>query len=309
MTTPDTTTMTIAISGASGLIGSVIANRLTSDGRGIIRLVRHPTDEPDAAHWDPTGGLVDLAKLDGIDALIHLAGENIASGRWTDERKRAIRDSRVNGTRTLFESLSRMDRPPMTILCASAVGFYGDRGDERLTEESESGKGFLAEVCRDWESAARDAAPTGSRLVHLRFGVVLSADDGMLPRLLPVFRAGMGGPVGGGDQYMSWVAIDDVVRIVERVLSDEQIVGAINVVAPQPVTNREFGKTLGHVIGRPAVVPTPAFAVRLAMGKMADELVLASTRAIPARLDRAGHEFAFPTLETALRHVLDEHDE
>jgi uncharacterized protein len=244
--------------------------------------------------------------MEGFDAVVHLAGEDISSGTWTAAKKARIRQSRVEGTGLLARTLASLDRAPGVLACASAIGYYGDRGDQILTEESEPGAGFLASVCRDWEEAAKPAAEAGIRVAHLRFGVVLSADGGALARMLGPFRMGMGGPLGSGRQYVSWIAIDDAVGAIGHVLSTRTLRGAVNVAAPAPVTHAEFARTLGRVLGRPTILGMPGFAVRLMFGEMADELLLASQRLAPVRLLSTGYQFRFPELEPALRHLLAE---
>ena len=299
------TLMTILVTGASGLVGSALVPFLATGGHQVIRLVR-----PQSAHreggvlWDPSAGRLDASSLERVDAVVHLAGENVAGGRWTAERKAEIRDSRVQGTRLLCESLARLARPPKVVVCASAVGYYGDRGDERLIEESAPGSGFLAEVCRAWEAAAEPAVRRGIRVVNLRIGVVLSPAGGALAKLLPLFQIGAGGTLGSGAQYMSWVSIDDVIGAVHHALMTEGLRGPVNVVAPEPVTNREFTRTLGRVLARPTLLPAPAFALRLVLGEMADEALLASARVAPSRLLATGYAFRSSHLEGALRHLL-----
>jgi uncharacterized protein (TIGR01777 family) len=241
--------------------------------------------------------------LQGVDAAVHLAGESIAQ-RWTSERKARILKSRARGTRLLSESFARLTQPLRVLLCASAIGYYGNRGEEVLTEESPSGSGFLAEVCREWEAACESAVRKGIRVVNLRFGVVLSPTGGMLGRMLFPFRLGLGGRIGSGKQYMSWIAIDDLVGIILHALACDELIGPVNAVAPNPVTNFEFTKTLGRVLRRPTVFPVPSWAARLALGEMADDLLLASARVEPARLASSGYVFHYPELEGALRHVL-----
>ncbi|MCI0423349.1 MAG: TIGR01777 family oxidoreductase, partial [Acidobacteria bacterium] len=244
------------------------------------------------------------ADLEGTDAAIHLAGENIAAKRWTPAQKAKIRDSRVSGTRLLAESLARLARQPKVLVCASAIGYYGDRSDERLNEDSAPGSGFLAETCRDWEAAAKPAIDRGIRVVQLRLGLVLASHGGALAKMLPPFRLGIAGIIGSGQQYMSWIALDDLVAAVSYVLSNEGLRGPVNVVAPDAVTNHEFTKTLGRVLRRPTVFPMPAFAARLAFGEMADGLLLSSTRVEPQRLLASGFRFRFPELKAALEHLL-----
>jgi uncharacterized protein (TIGR01777 family) len=278
--------MKVAVTGASGLIGSALVESLKAAGHEVTRVPR---------------GQFDVAE--GRDAVVHLAGENIA-GRWTAQKKQRIRDSRVEGTRRLCEALVKMSARPKVLVCASAIGYYGDRGDEVLTEESAPGSGFLAEVCRDWEAATRPASQKGVRVVNLRFAVVLSAKGGALAKMLFPFKLGLGGIVGSGRQWWSWVAVDDVVGAIAQALTTEQLSGPVNVASPQPVTNREFTKTLGKVLGRPTIFPMPAFAARLAFGEMADAALLASARVQPAKLAASGYRFRYPDLAHALRHVL-----
>jgi len=299
--------MRVAITGSTGLVGSEVVTVLSAVGHEVVRLVRRAPalGEKAVLRWDPEKGAIDAAGLEGIDAVIHLAGENVGSGRWTAARKAAIRDSRVDGTRLLCEALAELARPPKTLVCASAVGFYGDREEELLTEESTPGTGFLAEVCREWEAASEPAARKGIRVVTLRIGVVLSSNGGALPRMLPLFRAGLGGVIGGGRQYVSWVALDDLPLIILHALQCGGLSGPVNAVTPHPVTNRELTEALGKVLSRPTPLPVPAFALRLAVGReMADALLLASARVVPRRLEETGFRFRFPELPAALRHLL-----
>jgi hypothetical protein len=240
------------------------------------------------------------ANLEGIDATVHLAGENIAARRWTPAQKAKIRESRVGGTRLLAETLAKLRKPPRTLVCASAIGFYGDRSDQRLNEDSPPGTGFLADTCREWEAAARPAVEQGIRVVHLRTGLVLASQGGALAKMLPPFRLGIAGIIGSGRQYMSWISLGDLVAVISYALSNETQRGPVNAVAPNPVTNYEFTKTLGRVLRRPTLFPMPAFAARLAFGEMADGLLLASTRVEPKRLLDCGFRFRFPELEAAL---------
>jgi uncharacterized protein (TIGR01777 family) len=254
--------------------------------------------------WDPDAGRLDPATIEGFDAVVHLAGENVASRRWTAEQKKRIFESRVKSTQLLAGTLAQLSHPPRSLICASAIGYYGDRGDELLTEDSSSGSDFPSSMCRKWEEAAELAAKSGHRVLKLRIGVVLSAAGGALAVMLPPFRAGLGGALGSGRQYMSWIAIDDVTGVIQHVLSNESLSGPLNTVAPQPVTNREFTKTLGRVLGQPAFLTVPSFVLRLAVGEMAEALLLASQRVLPARLQSFGYTFRYPQLEGALRHLL-----
>jgi uncharacterized protein (TIGR01777 family) len=298
--------MNILVSGSTGLVGTALIPTLTAGGHEVVRLVRSRSRSPskELIGWDPEANYIDAAGLEGLDAIVHLAGEPIAAGRWNALKKARIRDSRVRGTQLLCEALAHTARPPSVLLCASAIGFYGDRGDEVLAESSSSGKGFLAEVCRDWEGATAPARQKGIRVVNLRFGVILSAQGGALAKMLTPFKMGVGGVVGSGRQYMSCIAIDDVVRAIQHSLANASLAGPVNVVGPTAVTNHEFTKTLGKVLGRPTVFPMPAFAARLAFGEMADELLLSSARVEPKKLLESGFQFQSPDLESALRHVL-----
>ncbi|MFA6563464.1 MAG: TIGR01777 family oxidoreductase [Verrucomicrobiia bacterium] len=280
--------MKVLLTGAGGLVGGALAPLLTGIGHSITR-VSHSQPWPELA---------------GHDAVVHLAGENIAAGRWTPERKTRIRDSRAQMTRQLCETVTKLASPPRVIVCASAIGYYGNRGDEILREESAAGADFLAGVCRDWEAATKPAVDAGIRVVNLRFGVILSATGGALAKMLTPFKLGLGGVIGGGQQWMSWIALDDAVGIIIHALTDETLRGPVNVVASQPVTNREFAKTLGRVLRRPTAFPVPAFVLRLALGEMADALLLSSQRVEPAKLVASGYKFRFPELEGALRHLL-----
>ena len=282
--------MKILLTGANGLVGSALLSELTAAGHSITRL-SHSQAWPELA---------------GHDAVVHLAGDNITSGRWTPEKKARIRDSRVQLTQRLCEAVAQVTPPPRVVVCASAVGYYGNRGDEVLREESAPGAGFLAKVCSDWEAATKPAADAGIRVVNLRFGVVLSATGGALAKMLTPFKLGLGGVIGDGQQWMSWITLDDTVGVVSRALTDGTLRRPVNVVTPQPVTNREFVKTLGRVLHRPTLLPLPAFAARLALGEMADALLLSSQRVEPAKLIASGYHFRFPELDGALRHLLNQ---
>ncbi|HEX5702835.1 MAG TPA: TIGR01777 family oxidoreductase [Pyrinomonadaceae bacterium] len=295
--------MRIAIAGASGLVGSTLIPELESDGHEIVRLVRS-TPKAGEIEWHPNQDEINPATLDGFEAIINLAGESIAEGRWTDEKKKRIRDSRVNGTHLISEAIAKLATKPRVFLCASATGIYGDRGDETLDEQSESGGGFLAGVCREWEKASEPASNAGVRVVNLRFGPILARAGGMLEKMLTPFKMGLGGKIGSGKQYISWVAIDDVVAAIKLALNDESIRGPLNIVSPKPVTNERFTRALGEALSRPTVMSMPAFAARLAFGEMADEMLLVSQHVVPKRLTAAGFQFVYPTLQNALHHYL-----
>ncbi|MBI4606247.1 MAG: TIGR01777 family protein [Planctomycetes bacterium] len=300
--------MQVVVTGATGLVGSSLVPSLVAGGHRVSRLVRaaRPPARAGAIDvaWDPEAGQLDAGALEGHDAAVHLAGENIASGRWTEARKTRIRGSRVRGTRVLCEALAGLSRPPRVLVCASAIGFYGSRGDEVLREESAPGTGFLAEVCREWEAASEPAAKGGIRVVSLRIGVVLSPRGGMLGRILLPFRLGLGGKVGSGAQFLSWISIGDLVAAIEHAIAADGLRGPVNAVAPNPVTNLELTRTLGRVLRRPTPFPMPAFAARLLFGEMGDELLLGSARVVPERLLASGFAFRHPDLEGALRELL-----
>jgi uncharacterized protein (TIGR01777 family) len=301
--------MKIIVTGASGLVGSALVPALMAEGHQVTTLVRRvskhkPQADVTEVEWEPTTGQLDAARLVGHDAAVHLAGEPIAAGRWTDAKKQRIRASRVESTRLLADTLARLQTRPRVLVCASAIGYYGNRDAEVLTEESAPGTDFLSEVCRAWEAAAEPARAAGIRTVHLRIGIVLSKEGGALAQMLTPFQLGIGGPIGNGRHYMSWLALDDAVGMIEHALTDEHLAGPVNAVTPQPVTNSEFAKTMGRVLGRPALLPMPAFALRFALGEMADALLLSSARVAPERLQAAGYQFKYPQLEGALRHVL-----
>lgn len=293
--------MRIAITGASGLIGSALVPRLEADGHDVVRLVRREATAPDEIEWDPAAGRLDATSLEGVDAIVHLAGENIGH-RWSAERRRRIRVSRVEGTALVARAVASVEPRPV-LLCASAVGYYGQQGDRELTEDAPRGEGFLAEVVEAWESAAEPAREAGARVVHFRHAPVLARHEGMVARMLLPFRLGLGGRVGSGAQWWSWVTLDDVaaayLRALERPLS-----GVYNVVAPGIVRNRDFVDTFGAVLRRPTVLPLPAAAIRLAWGAMGEEFLLGGQRAVPQRLLGDGFSFAYPELGPALEHVL-----
>ncbi len=283
--------MTVLVTGSRGLVGAALVPALETAGHAVRRLSLR-------------GQPVNPAVLEGVDAIVHLAGEPIAAGRWTPLQKAKIRDSRVRVTGTLCDALARLTTPPKTFISASAIGYYGDRGGEVLREDSLPGTGFLPEVGVAWEQAAEPARRRGIRVVHLRFGIILARQGGALAKMLAPFRLGLGGPLGSGRQWFSWIALDDVVGIIQFALATESLRGPVNVVAPQPVTNADFTKALGRALRRPAVFPVPAFALRLLLGEMADGLLLASTRVEPTALTAAGYRFRHPELEPALRALL-----
>jgi uncharacterized protein len=296
--------MKILLTGSHGLVGSALRPFLTTGGHSVEPLRRKGTSQAGrGVFWNPAEGEIERDKLEGFDAVVHLAGESIV-GRWDAEKKRKIRDSRVKGTRLLSEALAKLERRPHALVSASAIGYYGDHGDEVLTEESPAGNGFLADVCREWEAATVTAAEAGIRVVNLRFGMILSPQGGALEKILLPFQFGLGGEVGSGRQYWSWIAIDDVVGAIHHALITDALRGPVNAVTPHSITNREFTKTLGGLLSRPTLATTPAFAARLLFGEMADDLLLASARVDPARLRNTGYRFRFQTLEEGLRHLL-----
>jgi uncharacterized protein (TIGR01777 family) len=295
--------MKILISGTSGLIGSALVQSLSRASHQPVKLVRHKSGSGEV-FWDPTTERLDPAEVEGFDAVVHLAGESIADGRWSSRKKARIRDSRIASTRLLSNTLAWLSRPPKVFASASAVGYYGDQGDSQLDEQGPQGTGFLAEVCRDWEAATDAAATAGIRTVQFRLGMVLAAEAGALAAMLPLFRLGLGGRLGSGWQYVSWIALDDVTGAIGHVLANDMLHGPVNLVAPRPETNRQFTATLGRVLRRPTWLPVPATALRIVLGQMAGELLLAGARVVPTRLLEAGYRFLHPDLEGALRNVL-----
>ena len=296
--------MHIAITGATGFIGSALVPLLVAAGHETTTVTRRSPAGPGAVTWDPDTGQLDGQALAGVDAVVHLAGEPIASGRWTRKRRARIRDSRVNSTALLATALADMENGPQVLVCSSGVDYYGDRGDEALTEDSPPGTDFLAQVCVAWEAAADPARDAGLRVVHLRTGMVLDRDGSALPRLLLPFRLGVGGRFGSGKQYMSWITLDDMLGLLTHALTSTSLVGPVNAVAPEPVTNAEFTRTLARVLSRPALVPIPRFAARLVLGELADVLLYSSKRVFPERAQTDGYVFDHPSLEVGLRHVL-----
>lgn len=299
-------TTQIVLSGVSGLIGSALMHRFGKEQIPYYRLVRRPAAiNGSEVYWDPEASnpIPEASMLDGVTAAIHLGGANIAGQPWTEAYKRELIASRLGPTRILAETLAGLRNKPHTFLCASAIGFYG-QGDDPKTEESASGEGFLADLCRDWERATEPAAAAGIRVVHLRFGVVLGPGGGMMGKVLPLFRCGLGGKIGSGRQWMSWISLQDTVRAIVFLLNHPEVKGAVNLVAPVPVTNSEFTRALGHLLHRPTAFPAPAFLLKLIFGQMAQETMLASTRAIPARLEAAGFQFEHPRIEEGLQSAL-----
>lgn len=301
--TSSTATMRVAVSGSTGLIGGALVERLRREGHTVARLVRSTRDTGAGdVVWDPAAGTIDAAALEGMDAVVHLAGESVGT-RWTEEKKRRIRESRVNGTRLISDTLARLARPPRVLVQASATGIYGDRGDEVLDESSAPGTGFLADVGRDWEGASGHAEAAGIRVVKLRFGVVLTKKGGALEKLLLPFRMGVGGRMGSGRQWMPWISLDDAVEVILRAIRDERLRGPVNAIAGS-VRNADFTEALGRVLRRPTILPIPAFGMRALMGEMAEEALLSGQRVEPARLREIGHVFHHPTLDTALAAAL-----
>ena len=297
--------MKVLVSGATGFVGAALCAKLEHEGHPVVRLVRDPARVGQAAFlWEPRAGRLDPAAVTGLDAVVHLAGENIAQGRWTHEKKERIHQSRVLGTRLLAESLARAKPPPRVVVSASAIGFYGDRGEEILTEDSTGGSGFLAEVCAAWESPVLTLSDAGIRPVVVRIGMVLGHGGGALTRLASLFRLGLGGVLGDGRQHVSWIHLDDLLRVIVAALGDPRLAGPINAVAPESVSNREFTRILAATVHRPAWFRIPGFAMRSILGGMASEVLLAGARVRPARLESAGFDWRFPTLSAALNDLL-----
>ncbi|MCB9489981.1 MAG: TIGR01777 family protein [Deltaproteobacteria bacterium] len=291
----------VAVTGASGLVGAEFCNFLTAGGHEVVRLVRRAAENARTeAYWDPTVGNIDAKKLEGCDAVVHLAGENVGEGTWDGEKKRRIRTSRVKGTHLISEAIAKLKNPPKVLISASALGYYGNRGNEELTEDSPPGEGFLAEVCQEWEAAAEPAKAAGIRVVNLRIGVVLAHRGGALSRMIKPFSMGLGGKVSSGDQFMSWIVLDDLIGLMHYLIYNDKVEGPVNAVSPNPASNAEFTKALGQVLRRPTVATLPAGVVRKMMGEMGEELLLSSARLIPAKAQDAGYKWFYPELIPAL---------
>jgi uncharacterized protein len=297
--------MKIAVTGASGLIGSALVPHLRGSGHDVMRLVRRPAASVDEISWDPRSGSVDLTRLEGTDAVIHLAGAGVGDHRWTDAYKREILDSRVDGTHTIVTAMTALEKRPAVLVSASAIGWYGDTGDRPVDESAPAGRGFLADVVRAWEAAAGPAAAAGIRVVHPRTGLVVSSKGGAWARMLPLFKAGLGGKLGSGRQYWSWISLRDEIRALVFLLENEALSGPVNLTAPTPLTNAEVTSIMGTVLHRPTLLPAPAFALKAALGEFSTE-VLGSARVIPSVLESTGFTFEDPTLESALRAALAE---
>ena len=299
--------MRVLVSGSTGFLGTAVIEALENEGHTISRLVRPETGRSKASsaqgqsvRWDPVAGEFDAAAAEGADVLVHLAGASIANGRWNGSRKKLLRTSRIDATRHLMGALSKLQRPPRVIVASSAIGYYGDRGDETLTETSAPGSDFLASLCREWEAETARGAEFGARVVSLRFGIILAAHGGALPQMALPFKFGAGGRIGSGRQWMSWITLAEVVAMIQFAIANSQLFGPANAVAPNPVQNSEFTRVLAKTLHRPALFPAPAFALRIALGEMADALLLSSQRVMPSKLEQSGYKFAQPELSNAL---------
>jgi len=295
--------MKVLITGASGLIGSALRESLCTNGHEARGLMRSNYSKGDP-HWNPEEGVIDLGNFTQIDAVVHLAGDNISEGRWNADKKARILNSRVTGTKLLAEFLAKSEHKPKVFISGSAIGFYGSRGEEDVDENSKAGEGFLSDVCRQWEVATAPAVDAGIRVVNIRTGMVLSLSGGALKKMLFPFKMGLGGVVGSGKQFMSWVSINDLVEMIQYAMANESISGPLNLVSPNPVSNYQFTKTLGRSLRRPTMFPMPVFAARLMFGEMANDLLLASTKVIPRKLINAGYKFQHSALEEALQYLL-----
>ncbi len=295
--------MRVAVTGASGLIGTALVPHLRSVGHEVQRLVRRPAVAPDEVTWDPAAGTVDVAALEGVDAVVHLAGAGVGDHRWTDDYKREILNSRIDGTHTIVSAMTALEQRPRVLVSASAIGWYGDTGSTLVDETAQAGTGFLADVTRAWEAAAGPAAAAGIRVVHPRTGLVVSGDGGAWARMFPLFKLGVGGRLGSGHQYWSWISLRDEVCALQFLLEQEHLSGPVNLTGPAPATNAEVTSIMGHVLGRPTILPVPAFALKTVLGEFSTE-VLGSTRVRPAVLESAGFVFQDPTVESAIRTAL-----
>jgi uncharacterized protein (TIGR01777 family) len=293
--------MKIAIAGSSGLVGQRLVSQLQSSGHDIVRLVRKTPENASEIQWSPDSAQLNGSDLATVDGVVHLGGDNIAEGRWTAAKKKLIRDSRVDSTTLLAKTMSEMPEKPKFFVCASAIGYYGRRGDEVLTEDSEPGTGFLPDVCQEWEASTEAASQAGIRVANVRIGVVLAKNGGALAKMLTPFKLCLGGVVGSGNQYWSSVPLTELVNIIQFCCENESVSGPVNAVTPNPVTNKEFTKTLGKVLGRPTIFPLPAFVAKTLLGEMADDLLLGSTRVEPKKLLEYGYKFLYPTLSEGLR--------